>query len=191
MPESAGGKRTVMPGPSLLTDHDIYLFKQGSHFRLQRKLGSHALTMANGEEGTCFAVWAPNAERVSVIGDFNGWDKESHPLTPRGDASGIWEGLVPGVSPGAAYKYHIASRYHGYRADKGDPFACRWECPPKTASIVWDLDYGWGDQEWLKDRWARNSLEAPWAIYELHPGSWRRETASSPTGKWPPTWFST
>jgi 1,4-alpha-glucan branching enzyme len=158
---------------SLLTDNDIYLFKQGSHFRLHHKLGAHLLTL-DGTEGTHFAVWAPNAERVAVMGDFNQWDNHSHPLEVREDGSGIWEGFVSGVTRGANYKYHIESRYNGYRVDKGDPFAFWWECPPKTASVVWDLEYEWGDGEWMKSRSSYNSLEAPWAIYEMHLGSWRR-----------------
>src|SRR5262244_1722933 len=131
-----------MDNTSLITDHDIYLFKQGNHFRLYNKLGSHPVNI-NGEDGVFFAVWAPNAERVSVIGDFNGWDRDTHPLHPRG-GSGIWEGFIPGLGKGTIYKYAIASRYHGYRVDKADPFALRAETPPRTASIVWDLSYEWG-----------------------------------------------
>jgi 1,4-alpha-glucan branching enzyme len=174
MPQPESGKKILLSGQSLLTDQDVYLFKEGSHFRLHGKLGSHIVALEDGREGTLFAVWAPNAERVSVTGDFNGWDKESHPLNPRWDGSGIWEAFIPDVFQGAVYKYHIVSRYNNYRVDKGDPFAFRWECPPKTASMVWSLDYEWGDEGWLQERWARNSLEGPWAIYELHPGSWRR-----------------
>ena len=116
----------------LLTDLDTYLFKQGNHFRLYEKLGSH-LVGAGGEEGVYFAVWAPNAERVSVIGDFNNWNPESHPLSVRGDGSGIFEGFIPGLGNGTVYKYHIISKINGYRVDKGDPFATRWETPPGTA----------------------------------------------------------
>jgi 1,4-alpha-glucan branching enzyme len=158
---------------SLLTDHDIYLFKQGSHFKLYDKLGSHVLTV-DEVEGTYFAVWAPNAESVSVIGDFNRWDTDPHPLKAREDGSGIWEGFIPGISNGDSYKYHIKSRYNDYRADKGDPYAFRWECPPKTASTVWNLDYEWGDDEWMKNRQRSNALNAPFTIYEVHLGSWRR-----------------
>ncbi len=158
---------------NLLTDHDIYLFKEGSHFRLYDKLGSHVLT-ADGVEGVHFAVWAPNAESVSVVGDFNQWDMKSHPLKVREDDSGIWEGFVPGISNGTVYKYHIRSRYDNYRMDKGDPYAFCWECPPKTASMVWNLNYDWGDDEWTKNRHHRNALNAPFAIYEVHLGSWRR-----------------
>lgn len=158
---------------NFLTDHDIYLFKQGNHFRLYNKLGSH-LTTLEGVQGTYFAVWAPNAEYVSVIGDFNGWNRESHPLKIREDESGIWEGFIAGIGPGTLYKYHIISRYNFYRVDKGDPFAFRWETPPKTASMVWDLTYEWADKNWMENRYKANALEAPWAIYEVHLGSWRR-----------------
>ncbi|RMD70276.1 MAG: 1,4-alpha-glucan branching protein GlgB [Gammaproteobacteria bacterium] len=158
---------------SLLTEHDIFLFKEGTHYRLYKKLGSHILTV-DGQPGVLFAVWAPNAERVSVMGDFNGWDPASHPLKVREDGSGIWEGFVPGLGHGALYKYRIVSRYGGYQADKGDPFAFRWEQPPKTASVVWDLSYTWHDRRWMEERHRHNALEAPWSIYEVHAGSWRR-----------------
>jgi 1,4-alpha-glucan branching enzyme len=163
----------IISGVSLLSDQDIYLFKEGNHFRLYDKLGSHTITH-DGKEGVCFAVWAPNAERVSVIGDFNGWNRESHQLSARWDESGIWEGFVPGIGKDFHYKYHIASRYHMYRADKGDPFAVYSEIPPRTASRVWDLDYDWNDADWMAGRYKNNSLEAPFSIYEVHPGSWRR-----------------
>ena len=163
----------VVHGVSLLTDLDIYLFKEGNHNRLHDKLGSHIIE-ADGARGTCFAVWAPNAQSVSVIGDFNGWNNESHPLSPRWDGSGIWEGFVPGVGHGALYKYHIVSRFSNYEADKGDPFAFYWEVSPKTASIVWDTSYEWGDDDWMGNRKSRNSLDSPYSIYEMHLGSWRR-----------------
>lgn len=164
----------VRPNISLLTDHDIYLLKEGSHFRLYEKLGSHVMTR-DGVRGTYFAVPAPNAERVTVIGDFNGWNKESHPLAPRWDSSGIWEGFIPGVDKGAVYKFFIASHHGGYKVDKRDPFANYCEVPPRTASIVWDLDYPWHDQGWMSQRRQRNALAAPIAIYEVHFGSWRRK----------------
>ncbi len=157
---------------SLITDDDLYLFNEGSHFRLHEKLGAHPMTF-NRQEGTLFAVWAPNAEKVSVIGDFNGWDRQSHPLRPRG-SSGIWEGFIAGVGKGAIYKYHIASHHNGYRVDKADPLAFRDEEPPKTASVVWDLDYDWGDGRWMSRRGLRNALEAPISVYEMHLGSWMR-----------------
>jgi 1,4-alpha-glucan branching enzyme len=163
----------VIPGMSLLTDHDIYLFKEGNHFSLYDKLGAHPL-VHNNVKGTHFAVWAPEAERVSVIGEFNAWDKDSHPLSVRWDGSGIWEGFIPGVAAGAFYKYHVVSRYAGYHADKGDPFAFCWEAPPRTASIVCDLAYPWGDDGWMNDRHRANDLNAPFSVYEVHLGSWRR-----------------
>jgi 1,4-alpha-glucan branching enzyme len=166
-------KSRVFHNVSLLTDHDIYLFKQGNHFKLYEKLGSHVMTVG-GEAGTLFAVWAPNAAKVSVIGDFNGWDKNAHALRVRDDSSGIWEGFIPGVSHGTLYKYHIRSRVHNHEAAKGDPFAFSWEVPPKTASIVWDVSYAWSDSEWMKGRHRRNALSSPISVYELHPGSWRR-----------------
>jgi len=115
-----------------------------------------------------------NAEGLWVVGGFNQWNKESHFLKLREDGSGIWEGFIPGVLHGEAYKYHLLSRYNNYRVDKGDPYAFRWEPPPKTASMVWDLHYEWGDEEWMKNRLSSNALDAPYAIYEVHLGSWRR-----------------
>jgi 1,4-alpha-glucan branching enzyme len=157
---------------SLLSDHDLYLFNEGSHVKLYERLGSHPMNL-NGTDGTNFAVWAPDAQSVSVMGSFNGWNPASHYLSPRG-ASGIWEGFVPNVRPGESYKYHVVSRYHGYTVDKADPFAFHAETPPRTASIVWNLDYDWHDQEWMASRANRNSLNAPISIYECHLGSWRR-----------------
>jgi 1,4-alpha-glucan branching enzyme len=156
----------------VLTDQDIYLFREGTHGRLYRELGSHA--RADGS-GVHFAVWAPNASDVSVIGDWNGWNPESNRLSPRGDHSGIWEGIVPGVQHGASYKYRITSNVGGYRVEKADPFAKCCELPPATASRVWNLDYAWQDAAWMSSRAARNGLEAPMSIYELHAGSWRRK----------------
>ncbi len=167
------GELMVRHDVSLFTDHDIYLFKEGNHFRLYEKLGAHPMTI-DGQRGTYFAVWAPNAKRISVIGDFNGWNKESHPVMPRWDGSGIWEGFIPGIKKGDIYKYHIESNFGGYSADKGDPFAFSWEMPPKTASRVWELDYTWNDNGWMADRHTSNSLDAPYAVYEVHLGSWRR-----------------
>jgi 1,4-alpha-glucan branching enzyme len=157
---------------SLLTDDDLFLFNEGNHFRLYNKLGAHPMTV-DGAEGTYFAVWAPDAEQVFVMGDFNGWDKASHPLGSRGQ-SGIWEGFLPGVGQGTLYKYHINSRYMGYRVDKADAFGFYFEGPPRTASIVWDLDYAWADQDWMAKRHRHNDLDGPIAIYEVHLGSWRR-----------------
>lgn len=158
---------------SLLTDHDIYLFKEGNHFRLYEKLGAHRITV-NSVQGVQFGVWAPNAEKVSVIGDFNDWNKGTHMLRQRDDASGIWEGFIPGIGSGTVYKYHIISRYHNYQADKGDPFAFSWLVPPQTASVVADLTYEWNDKEWMLNRSRANSLSSPFAVYEVHPGSWRK-----------------
>lgn len=157
----------------LVTDHDTYFFKEGSHFQLYEKLGSHIMT-ANEVNGTYFAVWAPNAESVSVIGEFNKWDAKAHRLGVRWDGSGIFEGFIPGVGKGALYKYHIVSKFNKYKVDKGDPFAFYWETPPKTASIIWDLDYEWNDAEWMKHCSKNNALNSPIAVYEVHLGSWRR-----------------
>jgi 1,4-alpha-glucan branching enzyme len=157
---------------SRLTSDDLYLFNEGSHYRLYEKLGAHILTV-DGVEGSYFAVWAPNARQVSVSGDFNGWDKASHPLRPKGQ-SGIWEGFIPEVGKGTPYKYYVVSHQRGYRVEKADPFALYFETPPKTASIIWDLDYSWRDQAWMEKRHACNALDAPISIYEVHLGSWRR-----------------
>ncbi len=165
-------KQPVSSESTLLTKNDLYLFNEGNHFRLYEKLGAHPMTVG-GQEGAYFEVWAPDAEQVFVVGDFNGWNKASHPLHPR-EQSGIWGGFVPGISKGDRYKYHIKSRYGNYRVDKADPFAFLDETPPKTASIVWNLDYTWGDQLWMKERRERNRLDSPIAIYEVHLGSWRR-----------------
>jgi 1,4-alpha-glucan branching enzyme len=163
----------VIHGPTLFTDYDIYLYKEGNSFRLYEKLGSRLMTVDN-EKGAYFALWAPNAKRVSVIGDFNGWNGESHPLGIRWDGSGIWEGFIPGIGKGALYKFHIVSKYHNYKVDKGDPFGFYWEISPRTASGVWDLDYEWQDKEWMKNRHKHNDLHSPLSIYEVHLGSWRR-----------------
>jgi 1,4-alpha-glucan branching enzyme len=127
-------------------------------------------------EGTHFAVWAPNAERVAVVGDFNGWEPGSHTLGPVG-SSGIWAGIVPGVETGSLYKFHVVRRGGGYRVNKSDPFGLFFETPPRTASVVWDLSYTWSDDEWVRGRAARNSLGAPMSIYEVHLGSWMRDPA--------------
>lgn len=156
-----------------LTEDDLFLFNEGSHFRLYEKLGSHPMTAEDGTEGTYFAVWAPDAYELSVMGDFNGWNNQSHYLSPRG-SSGIWEGFIPGVGRGEKYKFHIHSRYHDHRADKSDPFGLYHETSPKTASLVWTLQYEWKDREWMDRRRARNHHNAPTAIYEMHLGSWMR-----------------
>ena len=166
-------RRTVLHEVSVLTQHDIYLFKEGRHFRLYEKFGAHPLRHL-GQDGVIFTVWAPNARSVSVIGDFNQWDVARHPLKARDDESGIWEGYIPGLAQGCIYKYHIVSRYQDYQVDKGDPYAFYWEAPPKTASRAWSLDYEWGDDDWMRGRREANRLQAPLAIYEVHLGSWQR-----------------
>lgn len=157
---------------SQLTDLDLHLFHEGSHNRLYQKFGAHTGSI-DGRPGTHFAVWAPNAERVSIVGDFNDWKPNRHPLQVRND-SGVWEGFIPGVGEGAAYKYSIGSRYKRYRVDKADPFSFHNEVPPRTASIVRGLEYAWGDSDWMASRGGRNSLRAPMSIYEVHLGSWMR-----------------
>ncbi|NBY25302.1 MAG: 1,4-alpha-glucan branching protein GlgB [Chitinophagaceae bacterium] len=157
---------------SLFTESDIVNFKNGSHYRLYNHFGSHSLKL-NGQLGTYFSVWAPNAIAVSVVGNFNQWNPQAHILNPRWDKSGIWEGFIPAVGIGEIYKYHI----RGYQDSihlKADPFAHYSELRPKTASITWDLDYTWEDKKWMRVRKKKNSLEAPWSIYELHLASWQR-----------------
>lgn len=163
----------VLYGKGLMTEHDVYLFREGRHYRLYEKMGSHIMEV-DGVRGTHFSVWAPNAAKISVTGDFNGWNNESHQLAPRWDESGIWEGFIPGVDRGALYKYHITSSTNNYVVDKGDPFAFSWELPPNTASVVWDLDYDWNDSGWMNIRGEKNGLSSPMSIYEMHLGSWRR-----------------
>jgi 1,4-alpha-glucan branching enzyme len=160
--------------PAVLTDFDLHLLGEGTHFRLYHKLGAR-LIEHKGTKGVCFAVWAPNAERVSIVGDFNQWDGRRHPMRLRG-ASGLWELFVPGLQQGDLYKFEIKTRYGGYVAVKSDPFAFFSEMRPNTASIVWDpARYEWRDHEWMADRRRRQSLEAPISIYEVHLGSWRRQ----------------
>ena len=176
---SARGKEThraAQADASALTELDTYLFREGSHVRLFDKLGAHRAER-DGQAGVVFRVWAPNASAVSVIGDFNGWDAGAAPMAQRADGSGLWEGFVPDVADGAAYKYRIMSHHGGYRVDKADPFAVAAEAPPATASRVWSLDYDWGDADWMEKRRARNALDAPMSIYEVHLGSWRRDAA--------------
>lgn len=160
-------------GLSRFTDLDIFLFKQGRHYYLHNKLGSHLMNWEN-QPGTYFAVWAPNAKFVSVMGDFNEWNFESHKLIRREDESGIWEGFISHVGPGTVYKYHIVSNVNDYRVDKADPFAVLAEHPPFTGSVVCDLTYEWGDEEWIKNTKTHNSLTSPFSIYEVHMGSWKK-----------------
>ncbi len=159
------------PGATFVTDDDIYLFNEGSHLRLYDALGAHATTF-EGVAGVRFAVWAPNAASVAVLGDFNGWDGSRHPLTPRA-SSGIWQGFIPGVVAGALYKFRIIAN-DGYLVEKADPMAQAAEIAPRTASQVRDLDYAWGDGDWMSRRAEANALNAPISIYEVHLGSWRR-----------------
>jgi 1,4-alpha-glucan branching enzyme len=163
----------VIYGQNRLTADDLYLFNEGSHFRLYDKLGAKLMTV-DGIEGVHFAVWAPDAFEVFVIGDFNGWDKSSHRLRPSGRA-GIWEGFIPGIGRGTCYKYHIVSKYNGYRVDKADPFGSFHEHPPRTGSVVWDLAYEWNDSEWMSIRGDSQHSKSPISIYEMHMGSWMRK----------------
>ncbi len=172
--ENANQAQITNQNVSLLTEDDIYLFNEGSHFHLYEKLGSHPMVV-NGVRGTYFAVWAPNAGHVSVKGDFNNWSDFGHSLTLRGQ-SGIWEGFIPEMTKGSLYKYRITHRYNGYSVDKADPFAYTQELPPRTASIIWETDYHWQDQEWMAKRAKHNSFDAPISIYEVHLGSWMRVT---------------
>ena len=159
---------------SRFTDFDINLFKSGKHYRLYEKFGSH-ITTIDGVEGVYFAVWAPTAKMVSVIGDFNFWVEGEHSLNVRWDSSGIWEGFVPGAQKGQAYKYKIQSNNNDIKLEKADPYARRSEHNPKTASIIWDDDYGWKDKKWMAKRKANNALDAPFSVYEVHLGSWQRK----------------
>ncbi len=159
---------------TLLTDYDINLFKQGKHYKLYEKLGTHFMNY-KGREGVYFAVWAPNAERVYLTGDFNYWDKGANPMNVRYDGSGIWEIFIPNIKMGTLYKYHIHSKHNGYKVDKADPFGFMWENPPNTASVVWDIDYNWKDKKYLNGRKSKNDLNSPFSVYELHMGSWKRK----------------
>jgi 1,4-alpha-glucan branching enzyme len=173
VPSQGGvGTQPVRHDMSMLTDDDLFLFNEGAHYRLYEKLGVHLLTL-DGVAGSYFAVWAPNARQVSVMGEFNGWNRSSHQLRPRAQ-SGIWEGFIPGVASGTAYKFALVCHPGGYAVDKADPFAFHAETPPKTASIAWALDYSWADRAWMEHRQTRNALDAPISIYEVHLGSWRR-----------------
>lgn len=162
---------------SILTDFDIELFQAGKHFRLYEKLGAHELEY-EGVKGVYFAVWAPDAAFVSVIGDFNQWDTFAHTLHPRWDESGIWEGFIPHIQKGALYKYFIRGN-NGEHFYKGDPYAHFWEVKPKTASIIWDVQHDWRDDIWMQNRNKRNGLDCPFSVYELHLGSWRKPDANN------------
>jgi 1,4-alpha-glucan branching enzyme len=157
---------------SLLSAQDLHLFNEGTHYRIYDKLGAHLLSI-DGVSGASFAVWAPNAREVHVMGDFNHWDRKAHSLQIQGD-SGIWTGFIPGVHPGTLYKYSIISHYHQQKLEKTDPVGFYQEVPPRTASIVWNLDYQWKDEDWLEKRRKSDYLHAPVSIYEVHLGSWRK-----------------
>ncbi|HCW07363.1 MAG TPA: 1,4-alpha-glucan branching enzyme, partial [Cytophagales bacterium] len=162
---------------TLLSDFDIHLFRSGKHFKLHEKLGAH-LVSHDGVDGVYFAVWAPNARAVSVIGNFNHWNASEHKLLPRWDESGIWERFFPGISKGEVYKYSIHSNT-GEILEKADPFAFFCELPPRTASIVWDHDYQWKDKAWMDQRMKTHSDPKPYSVYEVHFGSWRRKMEES------------
>jgi 1,4-alpha-glucan branching enzyme len=157
---------------SLFTDFDISLFRSGKHFRIYEKLGSHPIEV-DGQLGTYFAVWAPSARNVAVIGNFNDWNTKEHPLAPRWDGSGIWEGFIPDVGKGSLYKYAIQAQ-DGRLLEKGDPYALFWEIPPNTASIVWDNEYEWTDKKWMDSRQNVNGIDRPFSVYEVHMGTWKK-----------------
>ncbi|HEY4874486.1 MAG TPA: 1,4-alpha-glucan branching protein GlgB, partial [Puia sp.] len=157
---------------SLFNEDEIRNFQNGTHYSLYNFFGAHQREVLD-IKGYYFAVWAPNATYVSVKGNFNNWNNESHPLFVRLDKSGIWEGFIPHMQKGEVYKYHIHG-YQGAKLDKGDPYANFWEKRPDTASITWELGYEWNDEEWMKNRKKNNSLNAPWSAYEVHLVSWMR-----------------
>ena len=156
----------------LISSYDLHLFNEGKHTRLYEKFGAH-ITEIQGQKGTYFAVWAPDAMRISIVGDFNAWNPDVTPMNPKG-SSGVWDCFVAGLGQGAVYKYFIRSRYHGYSVAKADPYAFHCETPPKTASIVWDTWYEWHDQDWMSARAQKNAFDAPMSTYEVHLGSWMR-----------------
>jgi 1,4-alpha-glucan branching enzyme len=163
---------------SFLTDFDLHLFNEGTHSKIYEKLGAHIVTR-DGVKGTHFAVWAPNAASVAVIGDFNNWDPSKNPMQ-NAALSGIWSAFIPGLVEGTIYKYFIQSKVNGYNAEKTDPCGFASEMRPKTASVVWDVDkYKWNDSSWTKKRQKANGLDAPISIYELHLGSWMRNAENN------------
>ncbi len=157
---------------SLFTETDIHLFRSGKHASLYRHFGAHSIKM-NDVDGTYFSVWAPNAQKVSVIGNFNSWNVNEHSLFVRWDSSGIWEGFLPGVLKGEVYKYAITTSA-GQVLEKADPFGFFWEHRPNTGTITWDNEFSWNDKNWMSERHQKNSLSAPYSVYEIHLGSWRR-----------------
>ncbi len=160
---------------TLFTDHDIYLFKEGKHYKLYEKFGAHSVEK-EGVKGVYFSVWAPNAKKVSVIGNFNNWNHQDHILFPRWDGSGIWEGFIAGLTWGTLYKYAIENL--GKILEKSDPYALSWEQNLQAASLVSTTWYEWSDDEWLENRWKKNSLKSPISVYEMHLGSWLRNEKS-------------
>jgi len=164
----------ILHTDSIFSKDDIFLFNEGTHYQLYKHLGAHYV-IRKGKEGFHFAVWAPNAETVSVIGDFNNWQKNEYMLKQIHPGSGIWEGMIVNIKPGENYKYHIQSKYQKYSVDKRDPFAFYGEKPPLTASKIWNLNYQWQDQGWLKHRKGKNNLDQPFSVYEVHLGSWQRK----------------
>ncbi|MBV9181008.1 MAG: 1,4-alpha-glucan branching protein GlgB [Acidobacteria bacterium] len=157
-----------------LSDFDLHLFAEGTYSRAYEKLGAH-LESRDGQDGVRFAVWAPNAKSVSVIGEFNDWNATAHPM--HSSPAGIWQTFIEGLGAGTLYKYHLVSNYRNYTVDKADPYGFATELRPHTASRVWDLDgYSWNDGSWMQARAQRNSLKAPISIYEIHFGSWRRKS---------------
>ncbi|MEM9545006.1 MAG: 1,4-alpha-glucan branching protein GlgB [Bacteroidota bacterium] len=163
---------------SLFSDFDLYLFGAGSHTRLYEKFGSH-ITTVDGEKGTYFAVYAPAAKRVEVVGGFNYWQGHEHALNVRWDNSGIWEGFIPGIGKGELYKYKIYSHHDDHVREKTDPYARLYEMPPKTASVIWEDKYKWKDKKWMKGRYENNNLNAPISVYEVHLGSWKKNEDGS------------
>lgn len=159
---------------SLFSEYDIHLFREGKHAELYKKMGAQIID-SEGQQGVYFAVWAPNAKSVNVVGNFNGWNKHEHQLYNRWDSSGIWEGFIPGLQKSEVYKFSIETQ-NGTFVEKGDPFAKLWEVAPKTGSVIWDDEYHWQDKAWMKHRHEHNALNKPYSVYEVHLGSWRRKT---------------
>ena len=157
---------------SLFTEQDVYLFREGKHYKLYEKFGAHSIEI-NGDKGVYFSVWAPFAKEVSVIGDFNNWYSESHKLLPRWDKSGIWEGFIPDLEWGTIYKYAIRTNQN-VLLEKGDPFALSWEQNVQASSVVSTTWFNWNDENWMAERWKKNNLKAPISVYEMHLGSWMR-----------------